>query len=225
MKPLSLPFGKKLLVFDLDGTLIDSAPDLIDSVNIILQRHNFPEKSGVEIRRAIGNGAIKLLQRCIPDHTEIDFDQLYREFIEVYSTRATDRTTVYPGVRELLEQLDCLTAVLTNKPEVPTRLILDEFRLSHRFNAIIGGDTLSTRKPDPGGLFYLAERFSLSLSDLLMVGDASPDAEAALRAGVDLLLIDGGFGKPEELAPYTPRWRVESFDQILPLAQSWSEKG
>ena len=221
---LSTPFGKKLLVFDLDGTLIDSAHDLIYAINLILERHQFPKRSLEEIRRAVGNGAIKLLQRCIPDHTGVDFQQLYREFIDIYTAHATERTTLYPGVRELLERLDCHTALLTNKPEHPTRIILKEFGLEERFDAIIGGDTLATRKPDPEGLLYLAQKFSLSLDQLLMVGDASPDAEAAEAAGVDFLLIEGGFGKPEEMAPFSPRWKVAQFAEILPLAESLEQK-
>lgn len=221
LPPIRTPFDKELLVFDLDGTLIDSSPDLVDAVNILLERHHFPPRTHREIRRAVGNGAIKLLERCIPPHTEVDFQQLYREFLEIYTPRATQQTTLYPGVIELLEAIDCRVALLTNKPEEPTFFILKEFGLADRFDAIVGGDTLATRKPDPQGLLHLAEKFELPLQKVLMVGDASPDAEAALRAEVDLLLIEGGFGKPEELAPYHPRWKVANFEEILPLARSW----
>jgi phosphoglycolate phosphatase len=212
------PFDRDLIVYDLDGTLIDSAPDLAVSVNHALAHFGYPPRDDEHIRRSIGNGAIKLIERCLPTPDAMDTQAFYQVFLAHYIDHATEQTIPYPGVPELLERLHragIRQAVLTNKPEAPSRTILERLGLMPWIDAVIGGDTLPERKPDPAGLFRLMEQFGATPERTLMVGDASPDAGAALAAGVELVLIRGGFGKSEELDEFDPEWSVENFAQLL----------
>ena len=221
------PFGKKLLVFDLDGTLIDSAPDIAHGINTVLRRHGLPEREYKYVVWAMGHGAWHLLKLCLPDgECPLSVDDFYAEFLEYYTAHASERTVLYPGVKEFLETAECAKALLTNKAEAPTRVILRNLGVERFFDAVVGGDTLPVRKPDPMGLRMLAELGGVDLSDVLMVGDATPDVECAKNAGVDCVLIeDDGYGKREELALFDVRWRVAHFSDIAALARKSAEEG
>ena len=221
------PFGKKLLVFDLDGTLINSAPDIAHGINTILRRHGLPEREYDYVVWAMGHGAWHLLKLCLPDgECPLSVDDFYAEFLEYYTAHASERTVLYPGVKEFLETTECAKALLTNKAEAPTRVILRNLGVERFFDAVVGGDTLPVRKPDPTGLRALAELGGVALSDVLMVGDATPDVECAANAGVDCVLIeDDGYGKREELALFDVRWRVAHFSDIAALARKSAEEG
>lgn len=191
------------LVFDLDGTLIDSAPDIHAAVNIVFARHDLPPLSFAQVRSFIGNGVGILLERCLASlglppngalHTRLSAD-----FIEVYET-AYALTRLYPGVQGALAAVSSHPmAICTNKPEGPTRSVLQHFALLQRFPVIVGGDTLPQRKPDPAPLHAAISR--LDQGSVVFVGDSEVDAETARRAGVPLVLFTGGYRKaaPETL--------------------------
>ncbi len=191
------------LIFDLDGTLIDSAPDIHLAVNRLMARHDLPEFTYTQVRSFVGNGVGILLERCLRalslPHDGTFHSELMVEFIAIYET-AYDLTTIYPGVDAALNALSShAMAICTNKPEGPTRSVLAHMGLTRHFPVIVGGDTLAQRKPDPAPLIETIRR--LGHERVLFIGDSEVDAETAMRAQVPFVLFTGGYRKaaPETL--------------------------
>ena len=193
------------LVFDLDGTLIDSAPQIHAAANIVFGAKGLPAFSKETVAGFIGNGVGILVSRLMADQGLTDSTALHGElvesFIKIYE-EAYDLTALYPGVSTALASLSAAghrLAICTNKPESPTQAVLRHFGLLHHFPVIIGGDTLPQRKPDPAPL--LAALSGLGPRKALFVGDSEVDAETAQAAGVPLALFTQGYRKaaPETL--------------------------
>lgn len=186
-----------LIVFDLDGTLIDSRHDLANAVNDMLSAVHATPLPLETIVPMIGEGARVLVERALraaavsPPESEA-----LAKFLASYERRMLELTQCYPGVESMLMTLAQRTtlAVLTNKPLGPTHRLLEHFGLAAHFRGVIGGDGPFPRKPDPEGLLSLAERFGVETSRTLMVGDSPVDAETARRAGVACCLVAYGFG-------------------------------
>lgn len=186
------------IVFDLDGTLIDSAPDLHSAANKLLAEEGRPPLSLAQITSFIGNGVVKLVERVLresglaPDHD----GRMTERFLAHYGAAPTALTRCYPGVRALLENLvrdGYALGVCTNKPIAPTRAILKDMDLARYFKAVTGGDSLPARKPDPTMLHHTLTRLNAGRG--LYVGDSEIDAETAQRAGVDFALFTEGYRK------------------------------
>ena len=186
-----------LIVFDLDGTIIDSRKDLADSTNDMLATYGAPPRSIDEIASMIGDGAKKLVERALAvsglDPNEPEALDRYRD---IYSRRLLDTTRPYDGMVEVLNRARRRSplALLSNKPEAPTRRLLDAFGLADHFSWVIGGDSGFERKPDPASLEYLMQQGGTTGSTTMFVGDSVVDAETARRAGVRLCLVNFGFG-------------------------------
>lgn len=184
------------IVFDLDGTLIDSAPEIQGIANGLLEMEGAAPLSLAETRRFIGNGVPAFVEKARiardihPDRQA----PMVEAFIEVYYT-AFARTGLYPGVREMLEKLHGRYAlgICTNKVAGPTHAVLSHFGIDKYFASVIGGDSLPTRKPDPAMLFAAFD--ALNVTQRIYVGDSEVDAETAQRAGVPFLLFSGGYRK------------------------------
>ncbi|TMV10081.1 phosphoglycolate phosphatase [Ruegeria sediminis] len=186
------------IVFDLDGTLVDSAPDIAAAVNRMLDGEGRPALPLAVVIGFIGNGIPKLVERVIA-HCGLERDRhadLTQATLDHYSRAASDRTVVYPGVVPALEELRSrghALGICTNKPEAPARHVLQALGLAGFFDAVIGGDTLATRKPHPDPLH--AAYAALPAGPRLYVGDSEVDAETARRAGVPFLLFTEGYRK------------------------------
>jgi phosphoglycolate phosphatase len=187
------------LVFDLDGTLIDSAPQIHAAANFVMGSKGLPPVSDVTIRGFIGNGVDVLVGRLMAHHVLDDSTLLRSElvdrFIKIYE-EAFDLTTLYPGVSTALSGLALAghrLAICTNKPESPARAVLRHFRLEQYFPIILGGDTLPQRKPDPEPLWAVLRQ--MAPGKALFVGDSEVDAETAQAAGIPLALFTGGYRK------------------------------
>lgn len=185
------------IVFDLDGTLIDSAPDIHATANKVFAARGLAPFPFPVVRGFIGNGVGVLVQRLLEaralDATGPLHAELVAEFVKIYE-QAFDLTTVYPGVRPAIEALSAAghrLAVCTNKPEAPARAALRHFGLDQHMAAVIGGDTLPRRKPDPAPLHAALAR--LGARRALMVGDSEVDAATAHAAGVPLALFTQGY--------------------------------
>lgn len=185
------------LIFDLDGTLIDSAPDIHAAVNRLMDLYDMPQFTYDQVRGFVGNGVGILLDRCLRAHNRPHDGALHAEmmveFIKIYET-AHELTTIYPGVVTALDALSSHSmALCTNKPEGPSRSVLAHLGLTRHFPVIVGGDTLPLRKPDPAPLFETIRRLGASRS--LFVGDSEVDAETAAQARVPFVLFTGGYRK------------------------------
>lgn len=186
------------IVFDLDGTLVDSAPDIRAAANKMLEEQGRTPLDLPTIIRFIGNGLPKLVERVI-DARELDMvdhSRLTGAVLTYYNAASSDLTVLYPGVNQALNQLKnigCRMGVCTNKPEEPARAILNDFNLMQYFDVVIGGDTLGVKKPDPKPL---SEAFrALGATGGLYVGDSEVDAETAVNAGQRFALFTEGYRK------------------------------
>jgi phosphoglycolate phosphatase len=188
----------RLIVFDLDGTLIDSLHDLAASVNATFLRMRLPLRGISEVRDAIGNGALRLIQELLPENYLYKLDEAHGLFLEHYTANCSEQTVIYEGVLPYLDKLkkidDLKIGLLTNKPYAPTQKILEKLELTKYFDIVVGGDTLETRKPNPEGLEFIMKTTGRSQAETIMVGDSIPDFEAARRAAVRCIGIQGGFG-------------------------------
>jgi phosphoglycolate phosphatase len=198
------------LVFDLDGTLVDTAPDLVDTLNVVLTREGLPPVDFDAARNLIGGGARKMidnglrLEGRVPTGDEIE--RLFADFIAHYSVHIADRSRPFPGLDAALDRLaarGCRFAVCTNKLERLSRLLLDALGLSPRFAAICGQDTFGMQKPDPE---VLRRTIALAGGDpmrAVMVGDSGTDIATARAAGIPVVGVDFGYSDPpvRELGP------------------------
>jgi phosphoglycolate phosphatase len=188
------------VVFDLDGTLVDTAPDLHAHLNEVLAELGRAGLELAEIRPLIGDGARALLQRGLEATGGVpataDLDALFLEFLTRYTARPLRFGAIYDGVREVLEELqaaDLRLGVCTNKAQAPTDRLLAELGLERYFSAVIGGDRLAVKKPDPSHLRTVLERLGSPVKRAVMVGDSINDLLTARAAGLPCVLVSFGY--------------------------------
>jgi len=189
-------------IFDLDGTLVDSLPDLIDASRLFLSERSLPTPSDDAIRAMVGDGVRRLVERLLvhaaPEQPQADLDAHTARFMELYAPRASRLTRPFPYVSTVLHDLrkaGVACAVCTNKPLAPTLTILEALNLRHYFRTVIGGDSTPARKPDPQPLLAALDGLGASPRDAVMIGDHHNDMEAARRAGTAALFATWGYGK------------------------------
>jgi phosphoglycolate phosphatase len=193
-------FQPTAIIWDLDGTLVDSAPDLASALNTVLDMRGFFTLSITEVRAMIGNGVPKLVERGFnavgvrPDAAQLD--ELVAMFVKEYKTCATEHTRPYPDIVETLEEIHGMNipmGVCTNKPEAFTRQILEGLGLAAYFSSVVGGDTTSTRKPDPQPVLTCLHGLATEPASGLMIGDSVHDVHAAHAAGVMIGVVPWGY--------------------------------
>ncbi len=190
----------KLIVFDLDGTLIDSRHDLAGAVNYMRGSMGLEPLSAERVVSFVGNGIINLVRRSVAD-AEVDFDEALRRMKRYYADHLVDTTCLYPGVSAGLKELKesgITLAVLSNKPTAASAKILDRLSVAGFFSDIIGGDGNYPLKPEPDALLALQAKYGFDASSCWMFGDHYTDLEAARRAGFRRALARYGFGDPRE---------------------------
>jgi len=187
------------VIFDLDGTLVDSAPDICAAAGTVIARHGLEPLTLEQTRSYVGHGAAQFVERCLAARGVADQPGLQAEvlagFLDIYESAVT-LTVPYPGVVAALERLADMGLVLgvcTNKPAAPAHAVLRHLGLDRHFAVVIGGDSLPVRKPDPAPL--QAAMTGLAASATVFVGDSEVDAETAVRAGVPFALYTEGYRK------------------------------
>lgn len=214
-------------MFDLDGTLVDSRHDLAGAINVLRGELGAAPLPVEGVVAMVGRGARVLVARALedvlPTSESEPFDRAFSRFLDLYFERCLVATRPYDGVREMLTALAGRVplAILTNKPERHTLKVLSGLELlagtGAQFEQVIGGDTLTTRKPDPEGLLLVARRLGTPIERVLYVGDSAVDAETAVAAGASLALVTWGYGTAEELEPFTPALRPETPVELVPF--------
>jgi phosphoglycolate phosphatase len=194
------PTPSPTIVFDLDGTLVDTAPDLISALNFILDREGLPAVPLASARNMIGGGARKLIERGLELEGRAasveDVTRLTADFIDYYAAHIADASRPFDGLESALDDLTargCRLAVCTNKLEWLSKRLLDALGLSPRFAAICGADTFGVSKPDPAILRQTIARAGGTLAASIMVGDAGPDIGVARRTGVPIIGVTFGY--------------------------------
>jgi phosphoglycolate phosphatase len=222
------PHQIRLLVFDLDGTLIDSRLDLIHSVNATLRHIGRPELDGALVASYVGDGAPTLVRRALGD-TDTDNDALLPRaleyFLAYYRQHKLDHTTVYAGIREMLSGLAQrsnggrrLMAVLSNKPVNPSRDILRALGLGDFFVHVYGGNSFPTKKPDPLGISTILQETGVPAAEALMIGDSAVDVLTGRNAGMWTCGVTYGFA-PHTLEDSPPDVLVDTPLELAELLQ------
>jgi phosphoglycolate phosphatase len=217
--------GVELVLFDLDGTLIDSVPSLTLAVDQMLIQLGRDAAGEAKVRSWVGNGAAMLVNRALCDSREVtaDLDEALQQqalelFMLAYADCAHLHTPLYPGVRRCLDQLrerGIPLGLVTNKPQRFLGALLAELGLTDDFNKVLGGDSLAQKKPHPLPLLHCIEHFGSSAARTLMVGDSATDVKAARAAGVKVACVSYGYSYPLPIAASEPDWLVDCLTELL----------
>ncbi len=218
--------GKKLIIFDFDGTLIDSVPDLAASVNFMLSKLRRKTYSVDEIREWIGNGAQTLVKRALTGKKEFQEDEvnknLYEQalpiFLDYYETKVCEHTYLYEGVKETLADLrqrGYKMAIVTNKPYKFILPILEALGIEEYFELLLGADSLATKKPSPEPLLHAMSHFECNEKECVMVGDSKNDIIAANNAQIDSIAVSYGYNYGEDIREHNPNFVVENFCDLM----------
>jgi phosphoglycolate phosphatase len=193
----------KLLIFDLDGTLIDSLPDLTDAANAVRRHFALAPLAPEEVRKLVGQGARSLVERALPGAGAEQVEAGLQLFLDYNLAHITDKTRVYPGVCETLEALQgqaVSLCILSNKNVALCREVLSRLGIGRYFPTIVGADSFPFRKPSPEPVLALLKQFQVATREAVMIGDSINDMAAGEGAGVVTVGCSYGYGDPSELA-------------------------
>lgn len=207
----------ELLIFDLDGTLIDSRLDLANAVNATRRHMGRPPLPNERVYTYVGNGAPILIRRAMGEQaTEAEIEEALEFFLEYYGQHVLDNTVLYPGVREAIDRLRDAgkrLAVLTNKPVRMSQTIIDGLGIAPHFFRVYGGNSFEFKKPNPIGIEKLMAEASAGRDATLMIGDSSVDVRTARNAGIPCCGVTWGF-QPETLADPAPDLLVDRMEDM-----------
>lgn len=218
---MALPHPEVVLI-DLDGTLVDSVPDLAWCTNRMLEELGQPPCGESQVRNWVGNGVEKLLKRALTGdmHGEPDearYEQALLLFMDLYRNNSCRRSELYPGVIKGLDWLQSENIHLgcvTNKPEAFTLPMLQTLQIRDYFEIVISGDTLPQKKPDPAPLLHGAAYFSVSADKALMIGDSESDVKAARGAGFRIVCMSYGYNHGTDIRSAEPDAVIDSFAEL-----------
>ncbi len=206
-----------LLIFDLDGTLIDSAEDIQFAMNEMLAKYHRPLVDKATLTTHIGDGLIKLVNDFFPEYP-IDSkknSEKVDEFLKIYEDNLIQKTELYPGVFDFLQHYKGPKALVTNKNIQPTLQLFKYFKLDlFEWVDVIGGDSLPERKPSALPLQHVMKKAGHDVTETWMIGDGRPDMKSALAAGCRKAAVHYGYSSPDELAPFSPDFVLKSFTDI-----------
>jgi len=205
-----------LYIFDLDGTLVDSLDDLTASVNVMRQQFALPSLERQAVRGMVGQGARNLVERALPGRSIKEVDEGLAIFLSHNEAHLFDRTRLYPGVAETLATLASQghsLALLSNKNEELCRKLLEHFGIAELFAAVMGGDSMASRKPSPEPVLHIMTQLARHPAETFMVGDSINDIASGRDAGVRTIGCSFGYGEPSELADAT--YIINSFSELL----------
>jgi len=204
------------VVFDLDGTLVDSRADIAAAANFSLVQHGFLAHPEAVIGGFVGDGATNLLIRAagIPSQ-DPRFPAVLQTFLDYYARHAADHTVLMPGSLEAIDALAGIdVAVLTNKPRGPTEALLDALGIASRFQVVVAGGDLQVLKPDPQPLLFVAEQLGCPIASVAMVGDGPQDIECGRAAGARTIGVKGGIASLQRLVDAQPDRLIESLFEL-----------
>jgi phosphoglycolate phosphatase len=217
----------ELIIFDLDGTLVDSAPDLAQSIDAMMASLGLPTRGLDQVRRYLGNGAERLVKRALTGELWGEplpelYNKALAQFLDLYTASNGQHTLVYPGVHTALRALHdagIRLAVLTNKKRRFTEPLLQAMRLDGFFELWVCGDDLERQKPDPEPLLYAMQQLGVSAAATWMVGDSATDVATARAAGVRILAVSYGYNHGRDISEAKPDGIVDSLLQICTILE------
>jgi|TARA_B100000768_G_scaffold12564_1_gene12168 phosphoglycolate phosphatase len=215
-------FDPKLIMIDVDGTLVDSVPDLAFCVDQMMIELGLQLCGEERVRNWVGNGIPKLIERALIDKLDKEsiskvYEVAYPIFLKLYSDNSAIRSRLYDGVKEGLDYLKSkgyLLGCVTNKAEQFTNPLLKKMGIYNDFRLIISGDTLDKKKPDPLPLLHGANFFNMQPNECLMLGDSVSDVRAARAAGFDIICMSYGYNHGNNIEDENPDLVIDSMDQL-----------
>ena len=205
----------ELLIFDLDGTLIDTRKDIANSANAMLEHYGLKPKTVSELTSYVGDGIAAFVERCIGD-TDLDFEEAVTLFKGFYTDKLLENTRPYDGVMVLLDRLHMhRRVILTNKAFVPSKTIVNGLGLAPYFELLVGGDTLPRKKPFPDGVEYILETTGVDRDRTLLIGDGRNDIITAGKAGVQSVYVSWGFSDNGSVSDLNPDFRIDTPEELL----------
>jgi phosphoglycolate phosphatase len=218
----------EMILIDVDGTLVDSVPDLAFCVDEMMKRLGRPEHGEAKVRDWVGNGVERLVCRALigqldgePD--EADYERAYPIFLELYQQNTSQRSLLYPGIREgldYLKQQGYRLGCVTNKAGQFTLPLLRDLGIHDDFEIIVAGDTLEKKKPDPLPLLYAAEQLGVKPENALMIGDSRSDVKAARAAGFQIVCMSYGYNHGEDIRNHHPDAVIDTLSEIRSILES-----
>lgn len=216
-----------MILIDVDGTLVDSVPDLAFCVDTMMTEMGRTPHGEARVRDWVGNGVERLVRRALVgalkgEPGDADFERAYPLFLELYADNTSKRSCLYPGVREgldLLKSADYRLGCVTNKAAQFTEPLLRDLGLYDDFSIVISGDTLTKKKPDPAPLLHAAEFFGCDPANALMIGDSVSDVAAARAAGFQIVCMSYGYNHGVDIREAAPDAVIDSFVEVSPLLE------
>lgn len=218
----------RMILIDVDGTLVDSVPDLAYCVDQMMLQLGRPPHGEAKVRNWVGNGVERLVRRALigqlsgePD--EADFARAYPIFLDLYAKNTSQRSVLYPGVREGLDYLKSAgykLGCVTNKAEQFTLPLLRDLGVRDDFAIVISGDTLEEKKPHPMPLLHGASFFQIDPADAMMVGDSQSDVKAARAAGFQIVCMSYGYNHGEDIHASNPDAVIDSLSEIRDVLEA-----
>jgi len=226
-RSLSRPLSVRAVLFDLDGTLVDSAPDLTLAANKMLSALGYPQVNCSQVKGWVGDGVRSLVRRALTAilgdvPAESLIEQSYVLFQRYYAESVYQDSTLYPGVHETLQTLKSsglALACVTNKPSRFTKPVLEKSGLTGFFGAVVSGDDLSLKKPDPAPLEFAAEQLGVPLTACVLVGDSINDISAAGAAGIPVLWATYGYASQDDIEQDATYGAIDTIFQLCECLQ------
>lgn len=207
-----------LVIFDLDGTLVDSVPDISVALNAALIDFGHAGASLDQVRGWVGNGAYRLVERALDEAAEPgQVDRVHQRFLERYAERVCEHSEIYPGVEDCLGWLrsnECLMACVTNKPYALAKQLLETLSLDHWFFQLLGADSLPRKKPDPEPLLHVMASSGMRHEETLMVGDSHSDVAAARAANIAGVCVSYGYSQGLDVHALGADYVVDSLSEL-----------
>jgi phosphoglycolate phosphatase len=212
----------RMVLIDVDGTLVDSVPDLAYCVDEMMARLGRPPHGEAAVRNWVGNGVERLVRRALVgaldgEPAEADYERAYPIFLDLYAENTSGRSMLYPGVREGLEYLRANgypLGCVTNKAAQFTEPLLKDLGVYDGFGIVVSGDTLPKKKPDPLPLLYAAEHFGVEPRESLMIGDSVSDVKAARAAGFHIICMSYGYNHGQDIRLSEPDAVIDSMAEL-----------
>ncbi len=211
-----------MILLDVDGTLVDSVPDLAYCIDETLDRLGLPRRGEAAVRLWVGNGVERLVQRALVNDLDGEpnrslYERALPLFLDLYAENTSRRSVLYPGVQEGLNYLAVAgyrLGAVTNKAERFTLPLLEALGIERYFELVVSGDTLSKKKPDPLPLLHAAQKLGVAPAESLMVGDSSNDVQAARAAGFQIVCVSYGYNHGEDIRETHPDAVIDSLAEL-----------